>query len=137
MAGYPVSEEEKARVRHHLGFLEVQSAYTFGLGIPLNTQPQFMIEGAFNNLLASAYPKFVQLLCRLDTIENQVFCGSELADIESIDTIKVNRMRLKELAQYYKIAQQSLANLLGCPPNPWDMREWLVMSGGGLNGPII
>jgi hypothetical protein len=132
-----LTEEEKAKARHHMGYLEVQSAYTFALGIPLNTQTQFMIEGALNNLLPSAYPKFRELLCRMDAMENQVYCGAELADIESIDTIKVNRMRLKEIAQMYLLAQGALGNMLGCTPNAWDQREWLSRAyGPGLNIPV-
>jgi hypothetical protein len=132
-----LTEEEKAKARHHLGYLEVQSAYTFALGIPLNTQTQFMIEGSFNNLLVSAYPKFRELLCRLDSVEQAIYCGLDLIDIDSIDTIKVNRQRMKEYAQAYKLAQQSLANMLGTVPNPWDQREFLQMGSAGLNISVV
>jgi hypothetical protein len=133
-----LTEEEKAKARHHLGYLQVQSAYTFALGIPLNTQTQFMIEGSFNNLLPSGYPKFRELLCRLDRMEEQVYCGAELADIESIDTIKINRQRIREIMQMYCLARSGLANLLGTVPNPWDQRE-IVMNanGAGLNIPVV
>ena len=131
-----LTEDEKAKARHHLGYLQVQSAYTFALGIPLNTQTLFMIEGAFNNLLPSAYGKFKELLCRMDSVEQAIYCGLDLIDVDSIDTIKVNRMRLKEYAQTYKLAQQALANLLGTVPNPWDQREFLQMGSQSLNIPV-
>jgi hypothetical protein len=94
-------------------------------------QTTFMIEGALNRVLEEHYSKFRQLLCRLDDVEEKVFCGVDLADVDAIDSLTVNRKRLRELAQYYKIAQEGLANLLGVPPNPFDQRSWLSM--GSIN----
>jgi len=120
-----ISDPDKARARHHMGYLGVEQAQTFVLGIPAAVQTQFMIEGAMVRLLAESLPRFYLLLERLDCLECEVFGGSDLADIESMGEIKVNRMRLKELSQYYLIAQQGLANLLGIVPNPFDQRIWL------------
>jgi hypothetical protein len=131
----PISEGDRVRVRHHMGYHNVGTAQTFQLGLPKATQIDFMIEGAMNVVLESAYPKLYQLLDRLDCIECEVFGGSDLADIDSMGEIKVNRKRLSELAQYYKIAQQALANLLGVIPNFWDQRTWLG-GGGVINVPV-
>jgi hypothetical protein len=130
-----ITEDEKSRARHHLGYLEVEAAQTFVLGVPAALQTTFMIEGALNRLTPTGAQRFRELLCRLDAVENQVFCGIDLADVEKLDSIDVNRKRLGELAQYYKIAQQGLANLLGVPANPWDAREWLM--GGIVNVPVM
>jgi len=94
-----------------------------------------MIEGALDVLLPAAYPMFYQLLDRMDCIECEVFGGSDLADVDSMGEIHINRKRLSEKAQYYLIAQQSLANLLGVIPNPWDQRSWLG-GGGVINVPV-
>lgn len=130
-----LSEAEKDSIRHHLGYLAVANVYTMSLGIPAAVQPQFMIEGAMWRILLSAYPRLTQMLCQLDKIESQVFCGSDLADVNKIGEIDVNPNRVAELAKYYKIAQQGLSNLLGCPANPWDMREWLDT--GNINVPAM
>lgn len=131
-----VAQEEKVRALHHLGYQNVDAVSTFALGVPAAMQTSFMIEGAFDKISSrpGAYQKFQQLLCRCDEIENRVFCGADLADIESIGDITVNRKRVRELADYYKIAQQEIGNLLGVPPNPWDMREWLQ---GGINVSVM
>ena len=126
-----VTEEEKVKARHHLGYVDVESVQSFNAGIPAAMQTTFMIEGALNRLLPAAYEKFQQLLCRLDAIEEEVFCGMDLASMDKLDTLEIRSDRLKELSKYYKIAQQGLANMLGVPPNPFDMREWL--QGGSLN----
>lgn len=131
-----ITEEEKSRARHHLGYLEVEAAQTFVLGVPAAVQTQFMIEGALNRMTDTGAQRFRELLCRLDQVEAQVFCGIDLADVDKLDQITVNRKRLQELAEYYLIAAEGLANLLGVPRNPFDMRSWLSRAGGGINVPV-
>lgn len=131
-----ITEEEKSRARHHLGYLEVESAQTFVLGVPAAVQTQFMIEGALNRMTPTGAARFRELLCQLDKVESQVFCGIDLADVNKLGEMDINRARLSELARYYKIAQQGLANLLGIPPNPFDMREWL-QGGVGFSVPVV
>jgi hypothetical protein len=126
-----VTEEEKSRARHHLGYPEVDAVSTFALGIPAAMQTNFMIEGAFNRISQSSAERFRLLLCRLDAVEEQVFCSADLTDVNKVDTIEINRKWIIEKAKIYKIAQQALGNLLAVPPNPFDMREWL--QGGSIN----
>jgi hypothetical protein len=130
-----LSEEDKVKARHHMGYLNVQEASTFVLGIPAGVQTQFMIENAWGKILPHAENLFRTLLCRLDEIEAQVYGGSDMADVLKTGSIEVNPDRLKELAKYYRLAQQGLANLLGVVPNPFDLRDW-VRAGGGINVPV-
>lgn len=130
-----LSDEQKARVRHHLGYLNVSAASTFQLGVPAALQTTFMLEGAWDKILPAAEPIVLKLLCRLDELESQVYGGTDLADVLETGAIKVNPDRLKELGKYYRLAQQSLANLFGVVPNPFDLRDW-VQAGGGVNCPV-
>ncbi len=130
-----LTDDQKMKARHHMGYLNVQAAATFQLGIPAGVQTQFMIEGAWDKILPEAENFVAKLICRLDIVEEEVFGGIEFASITATGTIQVNPTRLKELAKYYLIAQESLANLLGVPPNPYDMRTWL-QSAGGVNVPV-
>lgn len=131
--GALVTDEEKSRARHHLGYIQVEAVATFSLGIPAAMQTTFMIEGALNRIMTTpgAIEKFRQLLERLDCVENEVFCGVDLASVDVLDTITVRKDRLRELAKYYLIAVGGLENLLGVPRNPWDCREWLDL--GNIN----
>lgn len=126
-----IAENDKVRARHHTGYLNVEQSQTFVLGIPAGVQTQFLIEGALNRILPQALPKFLELLDRLDCIECELFGGVDLASITSISEIVVRPDRQKELAGYYKVAQQALTNLLGIIPNPFDQRTWL--DGGAVN----
>lgn len=128
-----LSDEEKARIRHHFAYVNVSAVATFQLGVPAALQTTFMIEGAWDKILPAAEGIVRKLLCRLDQIEDQVFGGSDLADVLEVGSTKVNPERLKELAKYYRLAQQSLGNLFGVPPNFFDMRDWVNAGAGGLN----
>jgi len=121
-----LTEEEKSKCRYHLGYLDVQAASSFSLGTPAMVQTQFMIEGAMNNLNMVAYPKFVQLLCRLDQVEAEVYCTLDLVQVNKVDSVEVNRNQMKELAARYKLAQQALAQMLGIVPQPFEQRSWLT-----------
>ena len=125
-----VTESDRARARHHLGYLQVSAAATYSLGVPAAMQTQFMIEGAFEKLLDSAMPKFVSLLDQLDCIECELFSGADTATVESIGEITINRKRISELGRYYSIARNALANLMGIVPNPFDQRnDWFRANG--------
>ena len=108
-----------------MGYLNVEASQTFVLGIPAAVQTQFVIEGAMNRILPQAVGIFVDYLDRMDCIECELYGGVDLASVSVIAEIQVRPDRRKELAGYYKIAQQGLANMLGIPPNPFDQREWL------------
>ena len=131
-----LSDEEKARIRRHLGYLNVSAASTFNLGVPAALQTTFMIEGAWDKILYASEELVRTDLCRCDQIEAQVFGGSDLADVLETGSVKVNPDRLKELAKYYRIAQQSLANHFGVVPNPFDLRDWVQAGGAGINCPV-
>jgi hypothetical protein len=127
-----IPEEEKVRARYHLGYGSYTAGQAFAFGHVASIEPHNQCDAALNNLLIHAYAKFQQLLCVLDGIECEVYGTSDLASIDSVAEVKVNRMMLKELKQRYQLAQQNLANLLGCIPNVWDQRQWMIQ-GSGVN----
>lgn len=129
--------EEKARIRHHFAYVNVSAVSTFVLGVPAALQTTFMIEGAWDKILPEAEDLARKLLCRMDQVEEAVFGGIDLADVLETGAVKVNPDRLKELAKYYRIAQQGLANMLGVPPNYFDMRDWVnAGAAGAINVPM-
>lgn len=132
-----LSEEAKSRVREHMGYLDVSSATTYGLGIPILVHPQFAFEDSLNKINSYSIPRVMKYLARLDSIVDQVFCNSDLNDVSVVGEITIDDKRLRKLAATYKIAQQSLANILGAQPNPYDMREWLKGGSGGINVPVL
>jgi len=122
-----LTEEEKVKVRHHLGFLNVQSVYTFVLGSPSSVETQFAIEGAMERLIPAALPELRRHLGFLDKIEEQMICGLENIDVEQLGEMKLNvkgkdraQMQLREVYDYWA---NSLANLMGIYRTPCDRRK--------------
>jgi hypothetical protein len=131
-----LTDEEKTKARHHLGYLNVQAAATFQLGVPAAIRPSFMVELAFEKVLPSAANMVRVLLCRLDDVEKRVF-DLDMAEVVKTGNVEIREKRLQELANVYCVAQESLGNLFGVPPNPFDMRTWVTRGRAGLNVPVI
>jgi hypothetical protein len=117
-----LTEQEKSSARGHLGYLQVQQAQTFVLGIPAAVQTQFMIEGAFTRVLPSAEARFRQLLVILDGVLQQIVDNQIDLAVEAIDEIKINLKEFKHLVDRYEWWRRELANLMGILPNPFDQR---------------
>ena len=128
-----VSPEEAVRTRHHLGYMQVSAAASMHLGVPAATHTNFSFEEALTKLMPGAHEKFRQLLCRLDDVEQQMFC-LDTNDLESVDGMKFNSQRLAVLVMTYGIARDALANMLGVMPNPFDQRS--IFQGPSLNIPV-
>lgn len=129
-----LTNQEKVKIRHHMGYLNVSSAQTFVFGIPAAVQTQFSIEGAMNFVLLEAEPEVRRHLRILDAIEEQNVNDLELLAVMEVGEIKVNPQELKVLfRQEYRKWQGSLGNLLGVTPNPFDQR----FKGTGVNVPVM
>lgn len=129
-----ITDDEKVRARHHLGYLNVGSASTFVLGVPAAVQTQFMIEGAFSKILPAAEARFRKTLQFLDDIEEQIVENTENVAATGVDEINLNPNEFKDLLTRYRHWQGGLANMLGIVPNPFDQRPMLGAGWGGGGG---
>lgn len=117
-----LTAEEKVKIRHHLGYLNVAYAYTFVLGIPAAVQTQFTVEGAMNKLLADAEPEMRRQLAILDRIEELDLEGLEDVEVSQIGEITIDPKFYEKRWKQYERWRRSLANLFGIAPNPFDQR---------------
>ena len=128
-----LTEQEKVKVRHHCGYLNVQDAQTFVLGTPASVETQFIIEGAMNRVLEAALPELRRHLSILDTIENQMVCGLENVEVTKMSEMNINstgeHRAQRELRRAYNDWVGSLVNIMGVTRNPFDKR-----GGYGLGG---
>lgn len=129
-----LNEQEKVKVRHHTGYLNVQAAQTFVLGTPAAVETQFIIEGAMDRVLAEAIPEVRRHLQILDGIEEQMIQNFELVQVQSLGEIQVNSTgrdrEQRQLIQVYDRWVDSLCNLLGVARNPFDKRKGALGTGG-------
>lgn len=132
-----VTEESKVRARHHTGYLNAQESATFQMGVPAAVQTQFMIEGSFAKILPSAEPLYYKLLSRLDGLEQLIEDNADATVATRIGNLEINAKELEHLLDRYMYWRGALCNLLGIPPNPFDMRFGGRLSGGGgVNVPV-
>lgn len=122
------TEEEKVRIRHHLGYLNVAASATFVLGSPAAVETQFIIETAMNKVLPEAETMARNLIARCDFVENQMVENQELLAVEAVGEITVRKDEFSALQVRYNYWRNALANALGIYPNPFDKRF-----AGGLN----
>jgi capsule polysaccharide export protein KpsE/RkpR len=127
MTGF--TDQEKVKIRHHLGYLNVAASATFVLGSPAAIETQFIIESAMNLVLVAAEPEVRRQLTILDCIEEQMNSDRELLAVNEVGEIKIRGTEMKELRVEYQFWRRALGNLLGCYPNPFDKR----FDGPGIN----
>ncbi len=133
-----LTDDEIVKARHHMGYPNVSAVATYSLGIPAAMQTTFMIEGALVRVLFSAEKKFRELLDKLDRAECKVEEVLDAVVLSKAEDVEYNQDALKKVATVYKLWQQSMANMLGIVPNPFDQREWLGLGeGGGVNVPVV
>lgn len=129
--------EEKVKIRHHLGYLNVQEAQTFVLGNPAAVETQFIIEGAMDRVLSAAEPEARRHLAILDGIECQMVADHELLAVNKIGEIEVRREEQEQLRKEYRYWRAGLANILGIYPNPFDRRYGMANDvGPAVNIPV-
>lgn len=133
-----LTDDEKIRARMHMGYLNVQQASTFVLGVPAGVQTQFVIEGALQKVIPAAEPLLRTLLTRLDAVDEQIVENMENLAVNKVDEIELREDEFKQLIIRYRHWQGALANLLGVPPNPFDQRPYLAGGqSGGINVSVI
>jgi hypothetical protein len=126
-----ITEQEKVRIRHHLGYLNVAASQTFVLGAPAALETQFLIEGAMNRILPEAEGLVREHLAKCDFVEQQVVENQELLAITVVGEIQVRQDEFEALMKRYHYWRNSLANDMGIYPNPFDKRF------AGVNIPVL
>lgn len=129
----PLTTEEKVRIRHHLGFLNVAEAYTFVLGVPAGVETQFIIEGAMNRVLEAALPLLRQKLAQCDDLDARLTNEdvTDLALVAKLGEIESSGNAFEQLKGMLDHRRREIARILGVMPNPFDQVGW-----GGVNVPV-
>jgi hypothetical protein len=129
MAQNSFTQEEKVRIRHHMGYLNVDAVQTFVLGSPAGVETQFIIEGAMNRVLPEALSLVRNMLAKCDSVEAQMLDNQELLAVMAVGEISVRQDEFQALQHRYHYWRNGLANALGCYTNSFDKR----FEGTGLN----
>lgn len=123
------TEEEKARVRHHTGYPEVQPAASIQFGIPKPIPLAFLIEQAMENILETAIPRVRDILNVLDSLEQQLIdaqcqlVADKVGEINLAGTLdKRGRLVTDRLETEYVRWAKRLVDIFGVPLYPFSAR---------------
>jgi hypothetical protein len=136
-----LSEADRARVRHHLGYQNVEPVSSIALGFPSAQQPQFLVERAMDRLMPEGVGRIIQTLNALDCIEGQMIDALCRLSAQQLGELKLRNSNEEPTEQdllereYLRWAKR-LADDLGAPLNPFSERFRTSGSGSSLNIPV-
>jgi len=131
-----LTNDEKSRVRRHLGFPETNSTSAYAFGIPITLQGVFLVDNAMEVLNESGAARVRELLAILDGLEGKILKAVCTLQVESVGDIKMRGaqqgMTSTDLIEReYRRWASRLADCLGVPFYPYSNRF-----GGGANIPV-
>jgi hypothetical protein len=129
-----LTEEEKVRVRYHLGYVNVGQASTFVLGTPASVDVSFILENAFLKILPAALSLVRELIGKCDACDAQLLEDMPNLAVDAVCDIKLRSDEMQQLDMRYERWRTALANCFGVYPNPYDKR---TIGGPTLNVPVL
>lgn len=122
--GATLTDQEKARVRHHLGFLNVGQGTSIGLGVPTVSELGFILERTMNDILPAAIQTIRDTLTECDCIELQMKQGRTRLIARKTDGVELfGPEEIAELENLYVYWTSNLADELGAEKNPFSKKH--------------
>ncbi len=112
-----LTEEEKARVRYHLGYPQTDPVASIQLGVPASGQPQFLTEQQLNRIPDSAIGIIRGIIARCDSTDQKILESQERLAAKAVDEVELNPEEPDLLRVEYRFWVQKLADNIGCPIN--------------------
>jgi len=134
-----LTEEEKERIRYHLGYVETSFAASLQLGIPRPVQTIFLVEQAMT-LLTNEYAldRVRRVLFTLDEIERKLQDSLCLLVAEQLGDLKLRSATPGQtypdlLEREYLRWAKRLADMLGVPLYPYSDRFKQRVNSGNIS----
>ena len=128
------SDQEKERIRYHLGYPEVQPAASIQLGIPRPIQTAFLVESAMNLVIPAAEARIRKMLQILENLECQLQKVVPALQAEQLGNLKPRENAPDLIEKEYVRWAKRLADVLGVPLYAYSDRFKNV--GAGYAGSI-
>lgn len=109
---------EKERIRYHLGYLNVQPAASITFGIPVPIQTMFLVEAAMNQVLPTAEDRVRKILGILDRIECKLVEAIDFLVASKVDDTELRENHPDLLEHEYCRWASRLSDELGAPLYP-------------------
>lgn len=114
-----LTEEEKNRVRYHLGIPMTSPAASIILGFPASAQPAFLVEHALELIPDTAISVIRTVLAKCDSTDSGVFESQERLVAKAVDEVDLNPDEAVLRRREYRYWVQKLADCLGVPYNAY------------------
>ena len=113
------SQEEKTRIKYHLGYPVLQLASSVSLGVPAASQTLFMVDSSLEHAPASVAGIVRMLVGRLDAIDARLTEVLGQVRVSQVDSIRLNPTAGDDLERERTRWVNRLANVLGVVVNPY------------------
>ena len=117
-----LTEEEKGRIRYHLGYPNIQQNTQIALGFPAAGHTQFILETAMNRIRPSGEPLLRRALNECECIDAQLAQArrQRIQTAAVSDIILRGPEELSALEDQYDLWTDKLCDILGCTKNPFS-----------------
>lgn len=139
-----LTEATKERVRHHLGYPNVDVMSAVPLGFPATQQPGFLVESAMERVNSNAVGRIEATLAKLEAIEAQMMEANHRLKAQQLGELKLRNSNEEpteqdKLREEYLYWAQELASDLGVPLNILSpkFRHLGYGGAGGMNVRVL
>jgi hypothetical protein len=133
----PLTAEERSRIKHFLEYPDWEAlAASVHLGFPASSQPMYLLEGAYDKLTQHGIESVRRDLCECESIERQLSGARGRMKAVKVGNIEANQKETNQLRQELLWWSLTMANDLGCGPNPFSAMA-VLGGGGGRNARVV
>ena len=112
-----LTEEEKARIRYHLGIPQTFPVASIILGFPASAQPAFLVEHAMELIPDTAIAIIRAIVAKCDATDCGIFESQDRLVAKAVDEVDLNPDEAVLRRREYRYWVQKLADNLGVPLN--------------------
>lgn len=130
-----LNEQEKARIRHFLGHPGISNTGAIHFGVPSKTEPAWILESNFENILESHEPTIRSILAQLECVEQQIGTARESLETNRVGDIHFRGREALDILWEERIRWTAmLSDAIGAPGSPFS--DTLYRMGYGPGGVI-
>ena len=124
-----LTNEEKARIRYHLGYPLLTTAASVQFGQPALTQTSFMVDNALSRIVEPGLNYVRSMSKTMDDIEVKLIEAQDRLAAERLEDLYLRKDEVNALEDEYRRWGHRLAETIGAPIYPYSKRY----QAGGAN----
>ena len=117
-----LTDDEKARVRYHLGYPLLTTAASVQFGQPALTQTSFMVDNALSRLTEPGLNYVRSMSKTMDDIEVKLIEAQDRLAAERLEDLYLRKDEVEALENEYRRWGRRLADTIGAPIYPYSAR---------------